>query len=54
MPAEWEPHSSTWLAWPHSLETWKSDDLHEVENVYIEIIRNLIVGAHINILVNDE
>jgi agmatine deiminase len=22
MPAEWEPHAATYLAWPHSAETW--------------------------------
>jgi len=22
MPAEWEPHTATWLAWPHNRETW--------------------------------
>ena len=54
MPAEWEPHSSTWLAWPHNTETWKSDDLREVESIYIEIIQNLVIGENINILVKDE
>ena len=22
MPAEWEPHSATWLSWPHNRDTW--------------------------------
>jgi agmatine deiminase len=22
MPAEWEPHAATWLAWPHAETTW--------------------------------
>ena len=22
MPAEWEPHEATWLAWPHNPEDW--------------------------------
>ena len=22
MPAEWEPHSATWLSWPHNPQTW--------------------------------
>ncbi len=22
MPAEWEPHAATWLAWPHAEKTW--------------------------------
>ena len=21
-PAEWEPHTATWLSWPHNAETW--------------------------------
>ena len=25
MPAEWEPHAATWLAWPHNRETWPDD-----------------------------
>jgi len=54
MPAEWEQHSSTWLAWPINLDTWKADDLREVENVYIEIIRSLVTGEHINILIENE
>ena len=54
MPAEWEQHSSTWLAWPLNVNTWKSDDLREVENIYIEIIRSLVTGEHINILIENE
>ena len=22
LPAEWEPHAATWLAWPHRKVTW--------------------------------
>jgi len=22
VPAEWEPHEATWLAWPHNPEDW--------------------------------
>jgi len=22
MPAEWEPHEATWLAWPHFRNDW--------------------------------
>ena len=54
MPAEWEPHSSTWLAWPHNTETWELKDLIKVEDVYVEIIKNLIIGENINVLVHDE
>jgi len=54
MPAEWEQHFSTWLAWPHNLDTWESDDLREVEKVYMEIIHNLITGERINILIENK
>ena len=54
MPGEWEQHSSTWMAWPHNADTWKLNDLREVENVYIEIIRILVTGEHINILIENK
>ena len=25
LPAEWEPHAATWLAWPHRQATWLGD-----------------------------
>ena len=25
LPAEWEPHAATWLAWPHRRATWLGD-----------------------------
>jgi len=53
MPAEWEQHSSTWLAWPFNVDTWKPDDLCVVENTYLKIIRHLVKGEHINILIED-
>jgi len=51
MPAEWEKHSATWLAWPHNKETW--ENIGEVEKTYLEIIRALHTGEKVNILVND-
>lgn len=52
MPAEWEPHASTWLAWPHNADTWP-DDLHRVRQTWVEIIRVLAAGEVVNLLVND-
>ncbi len=52
MPAEWEPHKATWLAWPHDLETWP-DQLAEVEDTYVQIIEQLYRGEEIHILVED-
>jgi len=53
MPAEWEPHSGTWLSWPHNLETWNEAVLPKVEQTYLSIIRALVPGEIVHILVND-
>lgn len=53
MPAEWEPHSATWLTWPHNNETWPGQDMKTIENVYLEIIRRLQSAERTHILVND-
>ncbi len=52
MPAEWEPHEATWLAWPHDLETWPNE-LEQVEAAFIQIIEALHAGEKVRILVDD-
>lgn len=54
MPAEWEPHSGTWLAWPHNLETWPDQDMQQVETEFLSIIRSLAKNESVHILVTDE
>jgi len=54
MPAEWEPHSATWLTWPHNSETWPGQDLAEIEKVYIHMIQALAPGETIHLLVNGD
>ena len=54
MPAEWEPHSATWLTWPHNLETWPGQDMAKVEAVYVQMIKALAKGEEIHLLVNRE
>jgi agmatine deiminase len=51
MPAEWEPHDATWLAWPHDRETF--GDLPAVEEAYLGIISALAPGERVNLLVRD-
>jgi agmatine deiminase len=51
MPAEWEPHEATWLAWPHDPETFR--DLPAVEETYLGIISALAPGEGVNLLVRD-
>jgi agmatine deiminase len=53
MPAEWEPHTSTWLTWPHNPETWPGQNMQDVEAVYLDIIEALVAGELVNLLVSD-
>ncbi len=53
MPAEWEPHDATWIAWPHHEPDWpgKLDAIHWV---YAEIVRALCARERVEILCHDE
>jgi agmatine deiminase len=53
MPAEWEPHEATWLAWPHNPEDWPGK-FQAIPWVYAEIVRLLSAREHVHILVNDQ
>jgi len=53
MPAEWEPHASTWLAWPHFRGDWPGK-FEPIPWVYAEIIRNLARHEPVNLIVNSE
>lgn len=50
MPAEWEPHESTWIAWPHNREDWPGK-FAPIPWVYVEIVRILSAVEHVNIVV---
>jgi len=51
MPGEWEPHTATWIAWPHNRTDWPGK-FAPIPWVYAEIIRNLARVELVNILVN--
>jgi agmatine deiminase len=51
MPAEWEPHEATWLAWPHNREDWPGK-FDAIPWVYGEIVRHLHQSEAVRILVN--
>jgi agmatine deiminase len=53
MPAEWELHAATWLAWPHNREDWPGKFL-TIPWVYVEIVRHLAKRERVEILVQDE
>ncbi|MDD1653310.1 MAG: agmatine deiminase family protein [Methanomicrobiales archaeon] len=51
MPAEWEPHSATWLAWPQDNGTFP--DLPAVERSYTAVIAALHRDEAVELLVAD-
>src|SRR5271165_5212686 len=52
MPAEWEPHESTWLAWPHFRGDWPGK-FEPIPWVYAEIVRTLARHERVDLIVND-
>ena len=52
MPAEWEPHAATWLAWPHYRDDWPGK-FEPIPWVYAEIIRHLARHERVELIVND-
>jgi agmatine deiminase len=50
MPAEWEPHAATWLAWPHNRNDWPGK-FDAIPWVYAEIIRHLSRAEKVNVIV---
>ena len=52
MPAEWEPHDATWLAWPHNAEDWPGK-FQPIPWVYAEIIGHLARVEDVHLLADD-
>jgi agmatine deiminase len=52
MPAEWEPHEATWIAWPHENRDWPGK-LATIPWVYGEVVRHLVTGERVRILVSN-
>jgi agmatine deiminase len=50
MPAEWEPHTATWIAWPHNASDWPGR-FQPIPWVYAEIVRHLSAVEQVHILV---
>jgi len=53
MPAEWETHEATWLAWPHERSDWPGK-FAAIEWVYGDIVKRLSRVERVRILVEDE
>ncbi|HUH61317.1 MAG TPA: agmatine deiminase family protein [Candidatus Eisenbacteria bacterium] len=52
MPAEWERHDATWLAWPHDPLTFPNR-ISKVEKAYLKIIMALSKSEEVNLFVTD-
>jgi agmatine deiminase len=52
MPAEWEPHEATWLAWPHNRTDWPGK-FAAIPFVYAEMVRHLARVERVRILVKN-
>jgi len=53
MPAEWEPHDATWIAWPHHEPDWPGK-LEAVRWAYAEIVRVLAASERVELLCHDQ
>lgn len=53
MPAEWEPHASTWLTWPRPNGISFPDKYETIPPVYAKLIRHLVEVEQVNINVWD-
>lgn len=52
MPAEWEPHEATWIAWPHEKTDWPGK-FEPIPWVYGEFVRLVSRVERVRILVRD-
>jgi agmatine deiminase len=53
MPAEWEPHEATWLAWPHNRNSWPGK-FEPIPAVWAELVRTLAEHEHVHISAGGE
>ncbi len=53
MPAEWEPHAGTWLAWPHNRGTWPGA-FDPIPGVWAVLTRTLAAFEPVHILAGGE
>ena len=52
MPAEWDLHEGTWLAWPHNEDHWPGN-FSPIPHVYSQVIHALARSEKVFICVND-
>lgn len=53
MPAEWNPHKGTWVAWPHNQETWP-ENLDAAREEFRALIQAITEHEFVYVCLNDE
>jgi agmatine deiminase len=53
MPAEWEPHAATWVAWPHAETTWPGC-LADAEREFETLVRALARSERVELVAQTE
>lgn len=52
MPAEWNPHKGTWVAWPHNQETWP-ENLDQAREEFRALIYEIAIHEHVYVCLNN-
>jgi agmatine deiminase len=52
MPAEWEPHAATWLAWPHNARDWPGK-FGAIPWAFAELARAIARSEPVRLIVKD-
>lgn len=53
MPAEWEPHAATILAWPHDHRHWP-ELFERIPAIWARMIKELELGEDVHVLIHDD
>ncbi|MBP9865387.1 MAG: agmatine deiminase family protein [Candidatus Omnitrophica bacterium] len=54
MPAEWERHAATWLAWPKNDITWPGEKMREAREAYLQMLEALLPHENVHLLVSHD
>ena len=52
MPAEWAPHTATWMSWPFDDEMWFGN-LRQVRAEYTELVKTIAKVESVHLLLRD-
>jgi agmatine deiminase len=53
MPAEWEPHAATWVAWPSHGDLWE-ENLEPARRAFVRLVEAIAAGETAEVLVPDD